>query len=137
MMRIGELASTTGESVRTLRYWEDEGLLEADRTDSGYRVFRPAMIDRVAFLRRAQALGLTLQEIRSILSLRKEGLQPCGHVRDRLREHLVSVRERLQQLRALEEELEGRLAWANAHPEPDCDDGCVYLTNTAAGVRAH
>ncbi|MEX2535606.1 MAG: MerR family transcriptional regulator [Trueperaceae bacterium] len=133
-MRIGELASTTGESVRTLRYWQDEGLLEADRTASGYRVFQPAMIDRVVFLRGAQALGLTLREIRGILSLRREGLQPCEHVRERLREHLSSVRERLQQLQALEEELEGRLAWANAHTEPNCHDGCVYLTDAAAGA---
>lgn len=135
-MRIGELASATGESVRTLRYWEDEGLLEARRSDSGYREFAEEMIDRAAFLRGAQALGLTLEEIRSVTKLREEGLQPCDHVREGLRRHLVSVRERIRRLRELEEDLSDRLAWADAHPDPECDDGCVYLGRDGAAARS-
>lgn len=131
-MRIGELADATGEPVRTLRYWEDEGLLEAQRTEGGYRVFPHAMVERAGFLRQAQALGLTLDEIRGILAVRAGGGQPCRHVRERLQEHLASVRERLRQLVALEEELEERLLWAEVHPEPECDAGCVYLTYAAA-----
>ena len=131
-MRIGELADATGEPVRTLRYWEDEGLLEAQRTEGGYRAFPHAMVERVGFLRQAQALGLTLDEIREVLVVRAGGGQPCWHVRERLQEHLASVRERLRQLVALEEELEGRLLWAEVHPEPECDAGCVYLTYAAA-----
>lgn len=136
-MRIGELARETGESVRTLRYWEGEGLLTAERSDSGYRLFPEGMIDRVSFLREAQALGLGLREIRGLLELRDDGVQPCEHARDRLREHLDDVRTRLRDLRALERELEERLAWAEANPEPECDDGCVYLTTAAkATARA-
>ena len=128
MLRIGELARETGENVRTLRYWEGEGLLAAARSDSGYRMFREDMIERVSFLRAAQALGLGLREIRSLLELRDDGVQPCDHARDRLREHLADVRRRLQELRDLERELEERLVWARANPEPECRDGCVYLT---------
>lgn len=133
-MRIGELADATGERVRTLRYWEDQGLLEAQRTEGGYREFPDAMVERVGFLRQAQALGLTLDGIREVLAVRAGGRQPCGHVRERMQEHLASVRERLRQLRALEEELEERLMWAEAHPEPECDAGCVYLTDATAAV---
>lgn len=129
MMRIGELARETGESVRTVRYWEGEGLLAAERSESGYRLFAETTVARVSFLREAQALGLGLREIRGLLELREEGVQPCEHARDRLRDHLTDVRRRLQDLRALERELEERLAWAEANPEPECDDGCVYLTS--------
>lgn len=130
-MRIGQLADATKERVRTLRYWQDEGLLEAQRTDGGYRVFPDTMVERVRFLRQAQALGLSLNEIREVLAVRAVGLQPCKYVRERLRKHLSSVRERVRQLRALEDELEERLVWAKAHLEPECDAGCVYLTDDA------
>lgn len=136
-MRIGELATATGETVKTLRYWQDEGLLEAQRSANGYRAFAPAMIDRVRFLRGAQALGLTLHEIREVLHLRQEGVRPCEHVRHRLRTHLATVRERLGQLHVLEHDLERRLAWADAHPEIECDDGCVYLTQPTKTNPAH
>lgn len=127
-MRIGMLARATGERVRTLRYWADEGLLATERTPSGYREFPEAMVERVAFLRGAQALGLTLQEIRGVLELRRDGVPPCAHVRRQLRAHLDSVRARLRRLQALEAELAARLAWAQAHPEPECEEACVYLS---------
>lgn len=135
-MRIGELARATGESVRTLRFWEGEGLLTAERSDNGYRLFPEAMSERVAFLREAQALGLGLREIRSLLALRADGVQPCEHARQRLREHLADVRKRLHDLHALERELEERLAWADANPNPECLDGCVYLTPTGGAGPA-
>lgn len=128
-MRIGELARATGESVRTLRYWTDEGLLDAERNQSGYRTFHEGAADRVAFLRQAQSLGLTLAEIRNVLELRREGERPCTHVRQRLAEHLASVRDRIVQLQTLERDLKARLEWALAEPEPECEKGCVYLAS--------
>lgn len=132
MMRIGELALATGESVRTLRYWADAGLLDAARTESGYRAFDEDTVERVAFLRQAQALGLTLAEIRGVLELRREGVRPCAHVRQRLEAHLAVVRERIEALQALEDNLAARVAWARVEPAPQCDEGCVYLTEGAA-----
>jgi MerR family transcriptional regulator, copper efflux regulator len=131
-MRIGELARATGESVRTLRYWADEVLLEMKRAPSGYREFPEGMVERVAFIRDAQALGLTLQEIRSVIELRKEGVQPCAHVRRQLQTHLASVRARRRRLEVLEDELAARLAWAQVHPEPECEDACVYLSRSVS-----
>lgn len=128
MMGIGELARLSHERVRTLRYWSDNGLLDVERTDSGYRSFSHAAPDRVRFIRRAQALGFSLAEIRDILYLRSDGVQPCRHVHDRLREHLAAVQERIAVLRTLEKELEHRTTWATAEREPECSDGCVYLS---------
>lgn len=126
-MRIGELAHATGESVKTLRYWHDESLLEAVRSESGYRLFRPDMRERARFIRYAQGLGFTLADVRDILELRDEGVRPCDEVRERLASQLGEVRARLTSLRDLAAEIEARLAWAEAHPDPECDDGCVYL----------
>lgn len=138
-MRIGELARTTQESVKTLRYWENQDLLEADRSESGYRHFPERMIERVRFIRNAQALGFTLDEIRDILELRSEGAQPCDDVRDTLTTQLQTVRNRIRELQSLEDDLTRRLAWANRHPDPECDDaeGCVYVATPATSSGEH
>ncbi len=125
---IGQLAKATGETVKTLRYWTDHGLLEAERGENGYRYYREDAARRAAFIRSAQALGFTLSEIQDILALRASGLQPCEHVKARLETHLATVRAHIAELEALERDLEARLRWAEANPEPECQmDGCVYL----------
>ncbi len=128
-MSIGDLASVTGETVKTLRYWTDQGLLDTERGENNYRYYRTDMTQRAAFIRSTQALGFTLEDIKSILHLRAEGVQPCSEVRTELDRHLSAVRERIAELRQLETELSARLTWAEANPDPACDDeGCVYLT---------
>jgi DNA-binding transcriptional MerR regulator len=129
MMRIGELAAATGETVKTLRFWEDQGLLEAERSEAGYRYFAEMMAERSRFIRQAQSLGFTLSEVRGILDLRDEGLQPCDDVRARLRSHLEAIRDRQRELSTLADELEARLRRAEADADPLCEDGCVYLAS--------
>ncbi len=132
-LSIGNLATLTHESVKTLRYWTDQGLLEAKRGANNYRYYPSNTPQRVSFIRSAQALGFTLADIRDILRLREAGVVPCDHVRADLRKQLQGVRERLTKLRALERELSTRLVWANADPSPACDtEGCVYLLETEA-----
>ena len=127
-LSIGQLAAGTGETVKTLRYWTEQGLLAAERGPNGYRYYQPAMIERASLIRSVQALGFSLGEIAEIVSLRDSGLQPCAEVRERLGAQLHRVVQRIADLRRLETELEARLSWAESHPEPECDgDGCVYL----------
>jgi DNA-binding transcriptional MerR regulator len=129
-LSIGQLAKRTGERVKTLRYWTDLGLLDAERANNGYRLFRAGMAERVTFVRSSQALGFSLQEIKSILNLREAGTRPCEHVRRNLRNHLEQVRTRTKELKTLEHELEARLNWAEANLTPDCNtEGCVYLAS--------
>lgn len=128
-LSIGGLAERTGETIKALRYWTNSGLLEAERGDNGYRYYCEDMAERCTFIRSAQALGFTLSEVLDILALRASGVQPCDDVRERLMAHLATVRARIAELGALENDLEARLSWAEAHPEPECHvDGCVYLT---------
>jgi MerR family transcriptional regulator, copper efflux regulator len=128
-LSIGELSAVTKETVKTLRYWTDLGLLEAVRGENGYRYYQKEVAERAAFIRRAQALGFSLGEIADILASRGSGLPPCAEVRERLAAHLATVRARISELSGLEAELTARLRWAEAHPEPQCEaDGCVYLS---------
>ncbi len=130
MLRIGELAEVAGVSRDTLRYYERIGLLPpAGRSPAGYRLYPPEAARRVAFVKRAQELGLSLTAIRGILEVMDEGTRPCAHVRRALEAKLAEIEARIAALEALRAELEDRLAWARAHPDPACDgrDACVYL----------
>ena len=129
-MRIGELARTTGESVKTLRFWTEAGLLPARRGENLYRYYHDGCARRAATIRRIQDLGFTLAEIRDILALRQRGLRPCDDVKRRLEGHLRATRRRRAELERLERELQDRLAWADAHPDEACDDAdavCAIL----------
>lgn len=93
-------------SSKTLRYYEDIGLIEpADHTAAGYRDYGDSVLDRLTFIRAAQALGLSLGEIRSVVALRDEGETPCGHVLELLRARADDIGRTIRELRLLQAEL--------------------------------
>jgi MerR family transcriptional regulator, copper efflux regulator len=121
-MRIGELAERSGVTTKTIRYYEDIGLVPpAPRLESGYRDYEPWMLDRLAFIRAAQAVGLSLGEIRGIVALRDDGQTPCGHVLDLLRTRSAELDRRIAELRALRGELNRLVARAEGLDPGDCD----------------
>ncbi len=80
-MLIGELAERSGVPAKTIRYYEDLDILPPPRrTVGGYRDYDDAAVDRLRFVRAAQAAGLTLAEIRNVVALRDDGIAPCSHV---------------------------------------------------------
>jgi DNA-binding transcriptional MerR regulator len=100
-MRIGQLAERTGVSAKTLRFYEEQGILpEPPRTSSGYRDYAPEVVDRVAFVRQAQTAGLTLAQIRQVLAVRDGGQAPCRHVTGFVDERLAHIDQRLAELAA-------------------------------------
>ncbi|MEU4360356.1 heavy metal-responsive transcriptional regulator [Promicromonospora sp. NPDC023987] len=129
-MRIGELAHATGTTTKTLRFYEEQGLLPpADRTQAGYRDYTPNALGRLDFIHRGQAAGLTLAQIKQILTIRDTGAAPCGHVRDLLTERIADLDTQLTQLTTLRNTLT-TLRDQAAHPEPDTcspDQVCRYL----------
>lgn len=117
MMRIGELADAAGVSTKTLRFYEDRGLLPVPaRTPAGYRDYRPETVERLGFIRDAQLAGLTLAEITSVLELKDAGEGSCEHTAALVRRHveeldvriasLVEVRRRLRELASRAERLD-------------------------------
>lgn len=129
-MRIGMVAKAVGTTTKTLRFYEEQGLLPpAARTPAGYRDYAPETVARVAFIHRGQAAGLTLAQVRQILEIRDRGHAPCGHVRDLLDERLAEIDQQLAQLLTLRDTLAGLREEAE-HVEPaTChpDHVCRYL----------
>ena len=106
LLRIGEVAARTGLSVEALRFYERRGLLgRPARTESGYRAYDQAVLERLAFIKRAQAIGFSLAEITEILTMRAAGQPPCHHVRGLARRKLAELDERLRALRHYRKEL--------------------------------
>ena len=115
-MQIGIVAKKIGLSVDAIRFYERNALLPRPaRTEGGFRQYTESDLETLAFIRRAQGLGFKLSEIRALLRLRGNRLQPCAPVRRRLEEKLSDVHRKLTDLHKLEHEL--RLALRSCNKE--------------------
>lgn len=133
-MKIGELAGRAGITAKTIRYYEDIGLLpEPDRTANGYRDYAEDMVDRLDFIRDAQAAGLTLTEIASILDLRSHGENTCRHVIDLLERHTAALDRHIKNLRATRRKLSALTQEAKELDPAECVDPhrCQTITPAA------
>lgn len=100
LLKIGEVARRTGIGIETLRFYERSGLLgRPARTEGGYRLYSADELLRLEFIKRAQTLGFTLEEIKRIMSESHAGQRPCNEVREIVRERLTELDERLKQMR--------------------------------------
>ncbi|MEX1038766.1 MAG: heavy metal-responsive transcriptional regulator [Acidimicrobiia bacterium] len=98
-MRIGELARHTGVATKTLRFYEESGVLpEPDRDANGYRNYNHEFVDRINFVKDAQSAGLTLKEIANILELRDRGESTCQHTVELLDYHLADLDRQIAEL---------------------------------------
>lgn len=110
-LTVSQLARRVGVSADTIRYYQRIGLLaDAERTPAGYRVFGQDAVERVAFVKRAQAFGLQLEEIRQVLDVRERGLCPCGHARRLLAAKLTAIDEQMTALARLRDDIVGLMA---------------------------
>ncbi len=127
-MRIGELAKTAGVTPDTIRYYEREGLLPPpERTPSGYRDYGPGVMEDILFIKKAQALGLKLSDVREVLEISSGGKPPCEHVRATVSARLVEVEERLRELRALRATLRETLERLDRAPAPKAGCRCAVI----------
>jgi len=132
-MRIGVLAAEAGLSTKAIRFYEQAGLLpEPARTAAGYRDYPAEAASRLAFVRDAQAAGLTLAEIRGVLAVRDRGQAPCEHVTGLLDQHLAQIEQRLAELTRSRRVLWDLKHRAAATDPADCtaDRVCTILAAT-------
>jgi len=110
MLKIGDVSKRSGIGVEALRFYEKSGLLDKpSRTYSGYRVYGEEVLERLAFIKRAQALGFSLEEIRQIVDDARRGESPCEEVREIVRRRMEELDERLRELHRYRKELKHTL----------------------------
>src|SRR5215472_3486089 len=120
-MRIGEVAERSRVPAKTIRFWEDQRLLPAPaRTPAGYRDYDAAILECLAFIRHAQAAGLTLEHIGQVLVIRDEGQPPCVHVAGLIARRLAEVETRLAELARARDQLATLAVCAAAQDPADC-----------------
>ena len=125
--RIGEIAQQTGVSVETLRFYEKRRLLNAPpRTQGGFRLYTDDAVQQVKFIKQAQSLGLTLDDVQQLLSGRQRRPQvaSCRKVRDLLTRRIEDIDARIKELREFRRTLNEHLATCDralaAAGEPEC-----------------
>ena len=122
-MQIGELGRRAGVAAKTIRYYEEIGLLEEPaRSANGYRDYGDDAVDRLGFIRDAQATGLSLSEIASIIEMRDHGEQTCEHIIELLERHLDDIDRQVRQLRSTRKLLEELTVRAQSLDPSDCVD---------------
>jgi MerR family mercuric resistance operon transcriptional regulator len=105
-LKIGEVSKRSGVGVEALRFYERSGLIDPPgRTGGGYRQYDASVLDRLEFIKRAQALGFSLNEIAQIIAEKRDGHRPCEEVREIVRARLRELDERMAQMRRYRREM--------------------------------
>jgi MerR family copper efflux transcriptional regulator len=130
---IGDVAERAGVAAPTIRYYESIGLLKpAARSSAGYRRYSEHTVEELRFIKKAQALGFSLDEVGEILTLSRSGKAPCAEVLSLAHQHLAAVDERLRQLHVFRDQLASELAkWDRQKTGVTCDGLCQFIADAA------
>ena len=127
-LKIGDVAKQTGVAVGALRYYESLGLLSSERGDNGYRYYSAAVVHQVQFIKKAQALGFSLEDVGDVLNVHQRGDLPCEFVQSLLQDKIHQLETQIQQMTVFKADLEQyRDRWAESHPRPQPGDICPLI----------
>ena len=127
-LRIGDVAARAGLSAPTIRYYESVGLLAAaPRSAAGYRHYNETTVEELRFIKKAQTLGFSLDEIGEILKLSRAGETPCSHVLDLAKRHLAAVDERIRHLARFRGILANEVQKWDGVKQPTCGGLCQII----------
>jgi DNA-binding transcriptional MerR regulator len=137
MLRIGEVSKRSGIGIEALRFYEKSALLDKpSRTFSGYRVYGPEILERLAFIKRAQALGFSLDEIKRIVDDARTGQSPCDEVREIVSRRLEELDERMREMRRYRKELAETLEeWNKVGRAPGHICGLIESSHVEHGSK--
>ncbi|MGE4612059.1 MAG: Cu(I)-responsive transcriptional regulator [Paracoccaceae bacterium] len=119
-MNIGAASINSGLPAKTIRYYEDIGLISPDRTDNGYRDFSETHLHKLAFLSRARGLGFTIADCRILLSLYEDTGRASADVKAMTREHLAKIAYKIEELKTMQITLSDLVNRCNGDGRPDC-----------------
>ncbi len=129
---IGAVARQTGISPPTIRYYEEIGLLRASaRSASGYRRYSDTAIEELRFIKKAQALGFSLEEVGEILTLSRTGQTACARVIGLTEHHVTALDERIRSLQRLRDHLDAELARWRSQGTATCGRLCRLIAADA------
>ncbi|ETA51113.1 Cu(I)-responsive transcriptional regulator [Ponticoccus alexandrii] len=119
-MNIGDVAEKSGLPPKTIRYYEDIGLIRPARSANGYRSFRESDLHKLAFLGRARALGFTIEDCRTLLALYEDDQRESAQVKALAKEHLASIEEKIARLQSMKKTLTRLVHACAGDNRPDC-----------------
>jgi DNA-binding transcriptional MerR regulator len=131
LKQIGSVAKESGVPIKTIRYYEELGLLRASgRTEGGFRLFNSDVFARLHFIKRSQSLGLSLSQIKEFLDVYEQGDLPCDSIKVKLNEKIDEIDRQIQQLQVLKLELAGLLSGWETTPETAEATICPIIERT-------
>lgn len=119
-MNIGDVSTRLGLPAKTIRYYEDIGLIKPLRSANGYRTFVAADVHRLAFLGRARALGFTIEDCRTLMALYKDESRASSDVKDLAKDHLSKIEAKIHDLQMMHETLSELVNTCAGDNRPDC-----------------
>ncbi len=119
-MNIGEVAERAGLPPKTIRYYEDIGLVKPLRDTNGYRAFRESDMHKLAFLGRARALGFSIEDCRNLLALWEDQHRASADVRSIAKDHLAQIETKIADLQAMRDTLSDLVQACAGDDRPDC-----------------
>jgi len=106
-MKIGELSQTSGCSIQTIRYYEQEGLLsQPERSPGNFRLYGMKALKELEFVKHCRSLGIALVDVKRLIELKKQPQESCASVNTLIDQQLVLVNTRMKELNALKKELQ-------------------------------
>lgn len=119
-MKIGQASELSGLPPKTIRYYEDIGLVQSERRDNGYRDYGKAEIHKLKFIQRARGLGFTVEECRTLLSLYDDPDRSSADVRALAQSHLEEIEIKIQELAGMRDTLSHLVESCRGDHRPDC-----------------
>ena len=119
-MNISEVAEASGLPSKTIRYYEDIGLIQPARGSNGYRVFQPNDLHKLTFLSRARALGFSIEDCRVLLALYEDEGRASSEVRDIAERHLAEIERKVADLRSMQDTLTHLVQTCAGDDRPEC-----------------
>jgi Cu(I)-responsive transcriptional regulator len=119
-MNIGNASGKSGLPAKTIRYYEDIGLLKPERSENGYRDYSMSDVHKLRFLQRARGLGFSVEECRQLLALYEDKSRASADVKSIARSKLQEVERKIIELRELQQTLQHLVAHCHGDQRPDC-----------------